>query len=190
MLIVGISGLAGSGKDTFANFIEKEVLSKKSNVLVRYLPFAKRLKETASTLVGEEIDKNKTYELDKNNPITGRVILQKLGTEFGRGVLGSEVWVNLWKQQIEEYKKEANEKGKLLLILTTDVRFDNEAFIIQQWNGFVFVVERKGVDKMEHSSESGVSNLIVDDVVENSGSLVGLESLTKEIVETKILPRL
>jgi hypothetical protein len=128
MNLIGISGKAGSGKDTTGEIIQKLCLSNKGPQF-EIKKFAGKLKQTASLLTGIPIEKFEDQEFKKTilgsewgkptkqNPLNAiepfkditfvemmsvRDLLQKLGTEAMRNGLHENTWVNALFADYEE----------------------------------------------------------------------------------------
>lgn len=155
-MIVGISGKARSGKDTFAEMLTAE-LNKLSYPPYIMMAFAHELKtrcQAAFDLSYEQLWGDEKEELDKRYPKpdtdtfwTAREIMQNYGA-FYRSI-DDHFWIkNLFKVAEEkEYKN----------VVITDVRYVNEAEYIQhKKGGYVIRITRKSKDdvhNMEHPSE-------------------------------------
>jgi hypothetical protein len=164
-MIVGISGKARSGKDTFAEMLVVKLNEFKYPPLIM-MAFANELKlkcQEAFDLTWEQLwgdDKEKldtryekyhtsiTGSVNTPQPIywTGREIMQNFGA-FYRTV-DQQFWIkNLFK--VAEEKEYTN-------VMITDVRYINEADYILDHGGFVIRIERTGKDdvhNMQHPSE-------------------------------------
>lgn len=140
--IIGITGSAGSGKDTIGD------------ILVRNLPnwekvsFAGHLKDVTALLFGfdrkmlagetpedrqirEQPDPYWSEKMGKD--FTPRFALQFFGTNLLRNQLHQNIWVDCLEKKILESDKN---------IVITDVRFPNEIDMIKSIGGEVWRVER------------------------------------------------
>lgn len=163
--VVGIAGRAGSGKDTFAdlfcNLIEGRSFIK--------VAFADPIKEMLAVIGVDDVDK---YKL-KKHPILGvtsRVMMQTLGTEWGRDTIYENIWVDIAKQK---------GLGKDILVIS-DVRFQNEADFVRDNGILIHIVNRGGIDS-QHYSESGIEAIGVDIVVDNSSDIKSLEQSVRMV---------
>lgn len=99
-----------------------------------------------------------------------RGLLQRLGTEVGRDVLGEDIWVEAaWKAlDVPLYAAR---------VVVTDVRFENEARWVREHGGQVVHVSRPGYGAWNgHKSEAGVVREPMDWEVANDGGLGDLRS--------------
>lgn len=96
-----------------------------------------------------------------------RHVLQRLGTEVGRNIIGPDVWVDVARNRIADLLY----KGKAVVI--TDCRFENEADMVRDLGGLVIGINRQGFERGEHPSEQGI---ITDRVIDNTGSAEELHS--------------
>jgi hypothetical protein len=97
-----------------------------------------------------------------------RRLLQRLGTEAGRDILGEDVWVKAAAVRVHELLKTSN-------VVMTDVRFPNEADFIQGVGTLVEVM-RPGCVPMEHASEQHYGTFEPDYIIFNDGTLDALRS--------------
>lgn len=104
---------------------------------------------------------------------TPRYAMQTLGTEWGRGLIANDLWV-----ESLVYRAETADK-----VAVSDVRFPNEAEAIAKLNGQVWRVEaNKRVPHNAHSnhaSETEVERLVVDKEIDNNGTLFELSAAVK-----------
>ena len=165
-MIIGLCGLAGSGKDEVA-----AILSRRHGFA--YISFAGPIYQAVSEITGLAPAQLKDRGL-KEQPIpwlgkSPRELLQTLGTEWGRQMVRDDIWIKLAMRRAAEYER----------VAITDVRFANEAEAIRHAGGQVWLVERPGAGLAGaaggHSSEAGIPDHLVHQVVRNIGTLDDLE---------------
>lgn len=142
-MIIGLSGIASSGKDSTANIIIKKYPN-----WVK-VSFAKAMKDAASAMFGfprellegdtlesrEWREQKSEYWSEKlGQEVTPRNILQILGT----GLVRKHLHENFWVDRLELEIKQLTESGKNVII--TDVRFPNEAEMIRSLGGKIWHV--------------------------------------------------
>lgn len=106
------------------------------------------------------------YAADRPNWKTPRIFLQRLGTEWGRNRIHSEIWVEAWRNSLGE---SAVEHFGDILAVADDCRFENEAAAIRKEGGIVVRIERDGAGSAtgaNHASESGIE---ADITIRNDG---------------------
>lgn len=148
-MIVGLVGFIGSGKGTVGDILEQKGFIKDS--------FAKPLKDACSVIFGwprellegdtalsrkwrEEPD---TFWSEKfGKEFSPRLALQLMGTEAGRNVFHTDLWVISLLNRA---------KGKDVVV--TDVRFRNEIKYIQD-NGGIIVRVKRGLEPYWYSDLS------------------------------------
>ena len=161
-MIIGLSGYARSGKDTvaellvlnygfkrmaFADGIREALL-----VLNPILHDGHRLNEVVG-MYGWEVAKSKDEV---------RRLLQVLGTEVGRKLINEDVWVWLLFNKISTDER----------IVIPDVRFPNEAKMIEQQGGDVWRINRHNHTAVnDHISEHAMDNHMFKRVLYNDGTL-------------------
>lgn len=171
--LIGLTGMARSGKDTAGVMLEQIGLTH-GDVLCRY-SFAEPMKTMLKSVFGDHFHEGDRSGICPESGVSYRTMMQTLGTEWGRS-LNPQLWVNLvekrWKQDA------ANGCGTIL----TDVRFDSEAQWIKMNGGVIIKVVRAG-DEGElqggvpgHASEVGIKPMYVDGVIINNH---GLDDLRK-----------
>lgn len=164
MKLLGITGRAHAGKDTFAQALIQHGY--------RRMAFADALKEVTALIANEPthlyFDPVSKEEYTDALGMTRRQALQLLGTEGIRKVLGDDVWV---RRVLREWESD----GKPAVVIT-DVRFDNEAAAILAVGGHIVRIVRPDNVGLTgaaatHASELGVSDDLVDVEVVNDGSV-------------------
>lgn len=177
MNVIGLTGKAGSGKDTVASFLKQDGWV--------CIAFADALKHICIDYLG--LTENDVYTQQGKEQyndfwkMTNREILQKFGTDALRNHFSKEIWTKIAEIKI----KSLLQQGKRVVI--TDVRFDNEAEFVRQFGGQVFEVRRTNSNstlsqsEQQHESEQGVNANLVDRIIDNSGTLDDLRLKTKEV---------
>ena len=166
-IIIGITGKAGSGKDTLASYLESQGFIK--------LSFGSAVKDIVSIVTGwprdfveginEERQLRETLIHPEYNK-TCREMMQFIGTDLFRKQLNDNIWVNIIKNKIESDK--INNK-----FVITDVRFDNEAQMIKSIGGNIIQINRQNIHQLNHISENGIT-IDVDYIIENNGTISDL----------------
>lgn len=176
MALLGLTGKAGSGKDTVCKILQ-ELYPEKN---IQRVAFADKLKQSVAALFGVDVE---VLERFKDHSLIGvifgslsphavpivqmsvRTLLQRYGTESHREVFGSDFWVRQALSEERDYKKEN--------VVVTDVRFQNEVDYIYKLGGIVLEITRKSVHSDDlHLSERG--DLKVDGGFSNDGSIEDL----------------
>lgn len=156
-MIIGFSGAAGAGKDTAADYVVSRLPH------FRKLAFADPLKDMLR--VGLGLDKSQLSGSRKNDEcprygLTPREIMQTLGTDWGRDMIGRDVWVKSMEARM----------GSTPTVIS-DVRFQNEADFVRERGILVHIYGRYSLDNNQHVSEAGVRMMPGDLSVSNEGSL-------------------
>lgn len=188
MKIIGVNGYARSGKDTTADILVEHCGFKR-------VAFADKLREAAYALNpivtpdpwGKKIDSDFLLDQPTCNPFRLqavidrytwdgykntafeqeiRGILQRLGTEVGRQILGESIWVDAVLNDLDD-------EGKYVF---TDCRFANEAEAVTDLWGQVWRIDRPGVlPANDHISEVGLDDWNFDVRINNAGSIDDLK---------------
>lgn len=196
--VVGFSGFAGSGKNTAAlAVVEHGYVEDSFAVTLKQMAFA------LDPIVGceycdgfHEVRLSRIVELEgwekaKADPEVRRT-LQRLGTEAGRHILGDDIWIETLLGRISH--RLACEKR---MTVVTDVRFANEAQLIQEhytfdhldrWKsycarGLLIWIDRPGnLPPNNHVSESKVCREMADAIIVNNGTVEELHTKVLEAV--------
>lgn len=208
-MIIGITGLIGSGKDTAANYLITHHKFKKES-------FASSLKDAISVIFGwdrellegqtkysrewrEQVDEWWSERLGME--ITPRKILQYWGTEVCRNKFHDDIWIASLENKLRKTKDD---------IVISDVRFPNEIKAIHNAGGITVRIQRgdnpewyqaaadynKGpngnpnwavskakLDKLKiHASEYSSIGHKYDYYVENNGTIDDLHSKLESII--------
>lgn len=169
--LVALTGAAGSGKSTATKFL----VERHGYTLVK---FAGPLKDACRAL--GLTDRHIEGDL-KEEPCemlcgkTPRYLMQAMGTELGRNLIGESLWVNLWRSRALAVM--AHGFGR---VVVDDCRFPNEAEAIRQLGGMIIKLEGRGGIAGQHASEAGCGQQ--DAVVVNDGGIVDLYASVEQEV--------
>ncbi len=155
MTIIGLMGTKGSGKTTGANYLIQNFFQEKS--------FADCLKKICIELFLLKPEQVYGTQQQKETPderwfgCTPRKMLQFVGTELCRNNLdkimpglGENVFTHHFLWYTQELEKNPN-----LLIVISDVRFQNEASFIKKLGGKIIKIERPTTEMIDmHQSET------------------------------------
>ncbi len=168
--IIGIAGPAGSGKDTFADEIQKQVGLAETTKLA----LSATLKEAVKIIYSFTHDQLYTKKKEKVDPYWGvspRQVLQLIGTEVAR-TLDADIWLKSFHKRMMEM--EYGREHQTLTIIP-DVRFPNEADWVRKHGILWHVTGRAGHLDSDHATEVGLPISNCDLIVDNSGSLWHVE---------------
>lgn len=130
-IILGFSGKKRAGKNFVATALKDLLLKEKAADVVLECAFADALKDEVCKAV------NISRETLDNNKETFRPMLQWWGTEFRRQIYGDRYWIDQLTSKIKG--QIADNAGKKVAVVVTDVRFPNEAdAIINELGGSIW----------------------------------------------------
>ncbi len=157
MKIVGITGAAGAGKDTVADFLVERFGYTKMSM-------AGPLKAGLAAMgLAEPLNRDDKEKLIPGFDFTWREAAQRLGTEWGRG-LDSEIWVKMVAMRL----RRATDR-----VVISDIRFENESAMIRATGGKMLFLHGRyaALNGAEaHASEAGVEFFPTrDGMIDNSG---------------------
>lgn len=179
-MIIGISGYARSGKDTFGISLQRVLKTYKINA--ELIAFANILKEDLDSFLLDKFNISAFTKKDEE-----KFLIRPMLVAYGESKRNQSP--NYWIDQIKE-------KVKNKLIIITDVRYENEASWIISNNGFLIHLNRQKEDgsyieapnKQEQENNPKVENLaslkITWQTIETNG--VVDESTIDQIVESFI----
>lgn len=169
--LVGLTGykgkIAGVGKDTAALYLTAHHAAQ-----FRAIAFADPIRDAMLAIFGWDrsyFEHPKKNEIDPRFNISPRKAMQTLGTEWGRNLINTDLWLIL------AGARAAPMLGAGFDVLVTDVRFDNEADWIRSEGGVIWHIDRAlaaGVGGEEgHKSEAGVAFKKGDYVINNNETM-------------------
>ena len=168
-LIIGLHGLARTGKDTAASYLVAQY------ALISYA-FAEPLKAAIMqmfNLTAEHIE-----GALKEEPLPGigkspRQLMQLLGTDWGRDLVHRELWLLLAEQNLNHMA--ALHQDPITGFILRDVRFENEADWVRSKGGVIVHIQRPDAQAVaRHASESGIGVHDNDFVIHNDEDLAHL----------------
>lgn len=207
-MIVSVTGLIGSGKDTIADFLCQRYNFKRFS-------FAASLKDAVSSifnwdrnLLEGSTPESRIWREQKDSwwserlgmSITPRWVLQYWGTEVCRNGFHQDIWVASLENKLRIIEND---------VVITDCRFPNEIGTIKRLNGITIRVERgekpvwyddamiynQGPNNIKwalskqtlekhnvHPSEYSSVGLEYDHVIENNGTIKELNRKVKSIL--------
>lgn len=179
MKLIGITGYARSGKNTFADCLQK------CSIDIQQFSFAAEIKYCVGEIFGREyIDWFADERKDNIIPKYGkspRQLAILVGTELGR-----KVHPDLWVEKLEATIKERDiiHGGREISVIT-DVRFQNEVDWILHNKGLIYVVKKPGIGPAnEHISEA-IHDLDFygkEKIVDNSSTIEELQAKANYIL--------
>jgi len=176
VILIGIAGPAQSGKSTLAGEFRRLVEFRGQKYAEQ--PFAGPLKRMLGA-IGVDVS-----DLSKNVPVpfldgkvTPRVMMQTLGTEWGRALL-PDLWLRVWQHELDDGAH---------TVCVPDVRFDNEAELIRELGGTIVHVQRKPTADMlavpAHASEAGINRMKGDIIFRNDRGIEKMAQLAASILD-------
>lgn len=135
MKIIGISGLARSGKDSFYEFC-KPLLDQRG-LKHRRMAFADELKEEANTILSKYVGISAFTEDSEEKKII-RPLLVTYGTHIRR-----KINPNCWIEKIQSKLRNLKKSNEVIFI--TDVRFKNEIEWVHEEGGSSIHISRSGI---------------------------------------------
>jgi hypothetical protein len=185
--LIGLGGYALSGKDTFADHLValgwrktymsyalEQALLTLDPVITSWphrwgghwgevcdrLPLAGYLRYS-------EIHELVGYDASKLNTEVRRM-LQVLGTEIGRNMLGENVWVDAAFKKVDELRAHSS-------VAITGIRYPNELAAIKTRGGVSVWISRPGFTPINsHTSDNALGPDDFDIVIENAGDVAAL----------------
>lgn len=159
--IIGIAGAKRSGKTTLANALA-------AHMEATHTTFAGPIREFVAKLLDfESVEAMEPHKEEQISWLAGcspRTMMQTLGTEWGRDLVHSELWV---RRALDRVAGE--------FVIVSDVRFPNEAKAIRKRGGIVIRVARGHASAGDgHVSENPLDGQLVDHELQNDSTVADL----------------
>lgn len=172
--LIGLGGKLGSGKDEVADelcrahgYVKIGMSDILNHALLALDPWVEYYREDEPERYSEYIKRHGYVEAKKNSEV--RRLLQVLGTEVGRNMLGENIWVDATEARIYDFW--ARDKG----VIVTGIRYPNELEMINALGGLSAWVSRPGHEATgSHASETSVNPEHFGQIILNDGSLEDL----------------
>jgi len=101
--------------------------------------------------------------------ISPRVVMQTLGTEWGRGIIHPDIWADLCAEHIDRILDSGYR------VVVDDLRYPNEWRMLKTFGAFVMNLHRPGAQPLnDHPSEGALTAEHFDCTLENDSNLVML----------------
>jgi hypothetical protein len=181
-MLIGLSGYARTGKDTVADILVKEHGFTKIGFSDPLYEMALRLDPLIETsfwlsddghLPLSKVVAQHGWETAKDEYPEVRRILQALGTDAGREVLGENVWVDALLRRVEP-------EGRYVI---RDMRFPNEFYAVENEGGATVRIERPGYGPTNgHISETALDDFLFGFTLCNDGTINKLEHYCSALV--------
>jgi hypothetical protein len=145
--IIGFTGLAGSGKSTAAD----RLITAHGWQRVRFSGPLKAMLAALGLTDAEIEGDRKEVPCELLCGRTPRHAMITIGTEWGRDLIGPDLWVRAWRAAVDRMPAGVP-------VVVEDVRFENEAAAVRAAGGVVVRVVRPGTGQIAagHVSEAGV----------------------------------
>jgi len=181
MIIIGLCGRAGAGKDTAAKvlvdkfgFSAYSLAAEIKSCLIDLDPFVPI--DNRPVRLSELLLDSSLESLKRSYPEVRR-LLQVLGAEVVRARVES-----FWVDRVED--RLLVDRPKRVVI--TDIRFMNEVEWVRYLGGMIFCVKRDGaLDQhagVKHSSELGLGDELIDRFINNSGDFNDLICIIDDLM--------
>jgi hypothetical protein len=163
MVIIGICGFQGAGKDTFAdylvskyNFIKFSFATATKDILADIFEWDRKMLEgdtIESRNFRETVDPWWSAKLSIDN-LTPRKVLQLIGTDLFRKHFNDEIWVHIVERKIIQTLQSDPSKR----IIVSDCRFSNEITMLKNLGAKIIHIQRnlpEWFDKYKEGEDCG-----------------------------------
>lgn len=183
-MIIGLVGKVGSGKDTVGQilvqhcgFVRVSFAEPLRQCLLALDPYVDQFQFRDWIPLSELVTKVGWDEAKKNPEV--RRLMQRIGTEMGRKILGQNFWVDLALAEMVDVSKH---------YVVTDCRFLNEAVALLHAGAELWRIRRgDGLPGAagQHASEVEQERISVDREIQNTDTLEALERMVLDIIPAR-----
>lgn len=187
MKIIGLTGPAGCGKSTVADLLQEHFGYIEES-------FARPLREFVASVccwTFENVERTKEERTPKLCNRSPRDVMQLMGTEFARNMIGPDIWIRALESRIQRMRNFVDTydprvtpvaewwspklaSGQLQFVVS-DIRFPNEAAWVRE-HGELWHLTRSGKGLTGHVSEAGVAVTDRDQILDNDCDLDALRA--------------
>lgn len=171
VLLIGLCGKMGSGKDFITNNYIVPYLQRHGKSHLQ-LSFADQIKVNVMTKMDVRFD---DVYVTKNHE--SRKLLQLEGTEHGRRVLGEDIWINYHKSWVEVFGSRGID-----VVIVSDVRFQNEAKYIKTNGGILIKIDAPTRTEKRLQQESN-ADLKIYNQIKSHASECDLDNFPKSFFD-------
>lgn len=174
-LVIGLSGVAGSGKSTAARILSREFRFARKPIAYPLKAMVAALGVDREILEGSREDKEKAlYVLGGKS---ARYALQRLG-DWGWEQMSPNFWLDIWSRNVERLDG--------VNIVADDIRYPNEAQAIRDLGGIIIRLWRTGAgDRINPGHSSEQMDFEPDVLIENDGNEEDLEAALRRVIDIK-----
>lgn len=173
--IIGIVGRARVGKDvvatSFARYGYKRIALadavKDSALAINPIIFCSDDRNIRLSDVVDALGWDRAKEINEV-----RRLLQTIGTEFVRDILGEDIWIQALEKRAAGIDK----------VVVPDIRFPNEAAWVKRAGGVLIKVIKPDIVRMDHASERFVDMIDGEFIIENVGTIDDIDDMIDHIV--------
>lgn len=181
MRLVGLIGAKQSGKSTLATALVNQ------HGFTR-LSMAQPLRNMLLAMGLAQEDLTDPVRKEAPHPLLGgkspRHALQTLGTEWGRNLIDPDVWIKAMELEIQ---RRSNDNATAAFVID-DIRFPNEAHLIQRLNGQLWRIRRPAAEDSGdlHASEEYWQTLPYDHELHNIADVPTLIEYAVKLLQNSI----
>jgi hypothetical protein len=148
MTVIGLGGFAQSGKTTAALYLEKKYGVRRKHIaepLRAMLAVLLQANGMKSDEITDYLEGSKKEQVIPCLGVTSRYAQITIGTEWGRELIGEDLWANTWAAGVKDGES----------VMNDSVRFPNESAAIRSLGGVVIMIKRPGTRPAKFKNKIG-----------------------------------